>query len=270
MIQLTNRIFRRLTLLTLFAFLFAACKKENVAPDAVVPDAKKISRIEYDNGNYQSIEYDAGGNVSKITNHIESTGGTSYNNVYQFVYSGSFLLERVANDGSKYRYTYNGKDVIRTDLYNAAGNLVAYYMYTYKDGRLATGDGYFRVTGGSISVTPSMRYENEYHPAGNLKKVSFFYPSQTGPLEKVNEVVIDQYDDKRNTWLFFENNPILPLEKPVVNNPLSETYYDDKGKVEQTVTYTYTYDTDGRPLTRKKLTRMAGYPDITENTKFNY
>ncbi len=277
--QTTTKISFPLAIIWLLAIvLITGCTKEYVnTPDSgnnPPPSGnKKLSKIEYDGGSYESIQYNTNGTVSKITNHIEYGTGTPVHTIYNFVYTGTVLNEVRGDDGSKFKYTYNNQQqVVKTEIFAAVGNLVAFYEYTYTNGKLTKTEGYNRMGGGgNTTYTLGLRYENEYLSSGNLKKMIIYYRDPaTGGLEKSNEYIIDSYDTKRNTWVLFENNPYLPMETFIPNNPLTEKHYDMNGMLEESVTNTYTYDTDGNPLTRKTITHYAGLPDIIENTKFYY
>ncbi len=256
--------------------LFTGCTKEYVnTPDSgntpPPPSGnKKLSKIEYDGGSYESIQYNTNGTVSKITNHIDYGSGTPDHTIYSFMYTGTVLSEVRGDDGITFKYTYANQKVVKTEIYAAGGNLVAYYEYSYTNGKLFRTDGHTRL-GGSTTIKLSFRYENEYFNNGNLKKMTIYYrdPS-TGLLEKSSEYVLIDYDAKRNTTALFENNPYLPMETFIPNNPLSEQHYDMNGMLEATVTHVYTYDADGNPLTRKTTTKYTGLPDEIENTRFYY
>lgn len=255
--------------------LLHSCSKDpGVNPDPgtnPVPAGKKLSKIEYDGGSYETIEYNTNGTIARITNHIEYSNGSPVHNIYSFIYTGAVLTEVRADDGSKFKYTYANQQVIKTEVYAATGNLVAYYGYAYQNGKLWRTDGYHRLPGGPISTIPTTRYENEYYATGNLQKmILYFRDPSTGTLDKTDEYVVSQYDSKNNTSALFENNPYLPLDSFIPNNPLSEVHYNANGNIEETVTHTYTYDTDGNPLTKKTVTKIPGVQDAVENTRFYY
>jgi hypothetical protein len=254
-----------------FLFSFTACEKDSPAPDPITgPTIKKLSKIEYDGGSYATIGYNSNGSISKVTNHQQYVGNADHT-IFAFVYTGSVLSEIKGDDASKYIYTYANQQVVKTEVYAAGGNLVGYYAYTYQNGKLWRTDAYFRFPGEPIPANPTLRYENEYYPGGNLKKiVMYFRTTSTNTLDKTGEYVFNQYDDKQNTTVLFENNPFLPMDAIIPNNPLSELHYNKNGALEETVTHTYTYDTNGYPLTRKTTSKMTGAQETVENAKFYY
>lgn len=259
-----------------FVLLFAACSKDltgsdNPGTDPSNGSGNKISKIEYDGGSYEAISYNSNGTVNKITNHIEYSGGTPQTINYSFTYTGSLLTELNGDDGSKFKYSYQNQQVVKTEIYAATGNMVAYYQYTYTNGKLSRTDTYSRLPGGAISTTPTVRYDFVYLPSGNLDKMLlYFRDAGSGILEKTNEYQFSEYDNKYNRTVVFESNPYLPMESFIPNNPLKELHYDANGALEETVTYSYTYDNNGNPLTRKTVTKAIGYPEETENTRFYY
>lgn len=259
-----------------FALLVSSCSKDPVTPDPQNPppgSSKKLSKIAYDDGSYESIAYNSNGSIKTIINHIAFGSSTPIHVVYDFVYSGSQVSEVRGDDGSKFKYTYDANNKLsKTEMFSTGGNLIAWYAYTYDaNGKLWKTEGYTRAPGGGVSTTPTLRYENEYYANGNLKKLTlYFKDANTGALDKTNEFVFSQYDTNPNTTAVFETNPYLPMESFIPNNPLSEIHYDSFGNVEETVAHTYTYDAGGYPLTRKTVTKSTGFPDTIENATFSY
>lgn len=273
---MTKRTMTRQLAALSFILLFAACTKdltESADPgtDPSNNSGNKISKIEYDGGSYEGISYNSNGTVNKITNHLEYGGGNAQTINYSFVYNGSQVTEINGDDGSKFKYSYQNQQVVKTEVFAATGNMIAYYQYTYTNGKLTRTDAFNRLPGGAISTTPTVRYDFEYLGSGNLDKMILYYrDASSGILEKTNEYQFSQYDSKHNRSALFENNPYLPMESFTPNNPLKELHFDANGVLEETVTYTYTYDNDGNPLTRKTVTKATGYPEETENTRFYY
>lgn len=269
-----NTLFRKSLAIAgiVVTILFAACSKDSTpGTDPVPGSGKKLTRIEYDGGNYQNIQYNSNGSIGKITTHFEYSGGNSQTIVYNFIYNGPLLSEIQLDNGSKYKYTYANQQVVKTETFNITGSLVSKFEYSYSNGKLSRIEGFLRMQGGNISTTPSYRFDNSYYSNGNLQKLIQYYADQTtGVLEKTDEIVFDQYDTKRNTTVLFESNPFLPAEILIPNNPLTETHYDANGTVQQTVTHSYTYDNEGNPVTRKTTTKMIGLPEEIDNTKFFY
>lgn len=257
---------RLFSLLVTTAFLFTACVKEGVS---VNPDAKKLTRIEYEGGSYEAVEYNTDGTLKKIVNHEAYVGGADHTE-YNVVYANALISELNGTDGSKFKYTYDGKKVIKTEIFMQGGNLLGYYQYTYADDKVTKVEAFIRTPGTNIPTTPTMRYENEYYANGNLKKITFYSPAQGGNMKKVSEIVCTEYDEKFNTYALFENNPFLPLANFTQNNPLKQTMYDANGGVSESITISYTYDNYGNPLTRKTVTKPTGQAEYTENAGFSY
>jgi YD repeat-containing protein len=256
------------------AMLLSACSKEYTPDPVTTPppaNGKKLSKIQYDDGSYEAIEYHTNGTVKKITNHIAFSNNTSEHVVYTFVYSGSNVSEIQGDDGSVIKYSYNGNQLVKAEVFVNGGTLVAWYAYSYTNGKLIKTEGYTRKPGSGLSTTPTLKYEKEYYSNGNLKKMTLFYQDPaTGTLDKTNVFVLSQYDTNPNTTALFENNPYLPLESLIPNNPLAEEHYDESGNLIETVTHTYTYDASGNPLTRKTVTKSTGLPESVENAMFSY
>lgn len=254
------------------SFLFIACDKEDVnEPGPGTNPDKKISKIEYENGSYQTMAYHADGKLKTIVVHTRYGGNNQSTETFNFVYTGSQLAGIESDFGYKYKYTYNNNLVVKTEIFNSAGEKVVYYDFSYKNGKLWKTDGYMSPPGGTIPDKPYQRYEQEYHPDGNISKVVLYYRSPvTGELEKSNDFIIGEYDNKKNTTILVESNPYLPLENFNPNNPLKELQYDGSGVLQQTETHTYTYDAAGNPLTRKTVTKAIGQAERETITVFHY
>lgn len=265
---------RNVLALITIVVLIAGCTKEFEAElpetDPGTPtNGKKLSKISYEDGSYMSIQYNAAGKPVKITDLHKNSGGDDINQ-YTLTYNGDKLVDMTVNDGTKYKYTYTGVNVTKVEIVSPNNEVIAYYEYSYQDGRLIRTDG-FSSMAGTISTTPNIRFELEYFTNGNIKSMTTWYKGYTsGVLEKSDVYEIETYDNKRNTSLLFENNPYIPLLIRVPNNPLTEKHYDKAGQAYATVTHTYTYDDQGNPLTRKTVIKETGMPDEVTTTQFQY
>jgi hypothetical protein len=253
--------------------LAVGCTKEfdpDIPVDPGTPNnQKKLSKISYDDGSYLAVLYNAAGKPSKITT-VEKTSSGDDTNVYLLAYNGDKLVDMTLTDGTKLKYTYTGANITKVEVVTPNNVVIAYYEYTYKEGRLWRTD-VFSSFAGPISTTPGMRFEVDYYTNGNIKTMSTWYRDYTsGVLEKTDVYEMSSYDDKRNTSLLFENNPYLPSLISIPNNPLTEKHYDKTGQQYATVTHTYTYDADGNPIKRKTVTKETGLPDELSETTFQY
>ncbi len=268
-----NEIRRLLAIITMVV-LIAGCTKEFEADlpetDPGTPgNTKKLSKISYDDGSYMSIQYNAEGKPVKITDLQKNSGGDD-NNIYTLSYNGDKLVEMTVTDGTKYKYTYTGANVTKVEIVSPNNVVIAYYAYTYQDGRLIRTDGFGSISG-IIGTTPNVRFDLAYYSNGNIKSMTTWYQDySSGALEKSDVYEIETYDNKRNTSLLFENNPYIPLLMMVPNNPLTEKHYDKTGQPYATVTHVYTYDDQGNPLTRKTVIKETGVPDEVTTTTFQY
>lgn len=249
---------------------FTSCTKEGA--DQPAATSKKLEKIDYGGGSYESVSYNNSGLVSSVVNHVQYNGSLADHTVFTFTYSDSTLTDVHADDGTSFKYTYNNaKQVSRVDAYDQGGNLSARYNYAYQDGKLMSTDIYMRVPGTAFPANPTGRNEFEYYSSGNIKKLTLYMRNpNTNALVKLNEYVINEYDSHPNTTAVFENNPFLPIKTLVANNPVSETHYTSTGAVEETVAYTYTYDADGYPVSRKTVTKTPGMADLVENAVMSY
>lgn len=263
-------------LATTMTVMMSACTKEGSSNNPGTdpgPNGQKLSKMEYTDGSFHAIEYNTGGSVKKVT-YSTNYGGSTQVNVYTFAYANNLLSELVMEDGSRFKHVYTGQTLSKIEVYEKGGNMVAYYEYTFKDGKLWRTDAFYRIPGtpGGISPKVAMRTELEYYANGNIKKtIQYFRDPLTDALEKTDEYFIQDYDDKHNTTILFENNPFVFLDyMNNFNNPLKMLHYNGTGQLEETTTYTYTYNSQGNPTTRKAVTVAAGQPDDVENVKIYY
>lgn len=269
--QIGNTVLGLLTAMV----LLLSCTKEYEAeipgtdPVPAPINGKKLSKISYDDGSYMSIQYNAEGKPVKIVDlHKNSSGDDTY--VYTLTYNGDKLVDMTLNDGTKYKYTYTGANVTKVEIVSPNQIVIAYYEYTYKDGRLWRTDGYSSFAG-TITTTPNIRFETEYYADGNIKTMTSWYKGYTsGVLEKTDVYEITSYDTKKNTSLLFENNPYIPLLINMPNNPLTEKHFDKDGQQYASITHTYTYDDLGNPIKRKTIEKELGMADIVSETTFQY
>lgn len=269
-LQKTKRI---LTSLLMVVLLITGCTKEFDPGGPIDPgtpnNLKKLSKITYDDGSYLAVQYNTAGQPNKITTLEKNTGGDDIT-VYQLAYNGDKLSQMSASNGTKYKYTYTGSDITKVEIVTPNNAVIAYYEYTYKDGRLWRTD-IFSSHGGQISTTPNIRFEVDYYTNGNIKTMSAWYKDyNTGALEKTDVYEMSSYDNKKNTSLLFENNPYLPTLTAIPNNPLTEKHYDNAGQQYASVTHSYTYDDQGNPIKRKTVTKETGMPDAVSETSFQY
>lgn len=253
--------------------LVAGCTKEFEPDSPIDPgtpnNLKKLSKISYDDGSYLTVQYNAAGLPSKITTLQKNSSGDDIIH-YVLAYNGDKLTEMTGNDGTKYKYTYTGTNITKVEVLTPNNTVMAYYEYSYKEGRLWRTD-LFSSFGGPISTTPGMRFEVEYYADGNIKNMSTWYRDYTsGVLEKTDLYEMSTYDNKRNTSLLFENNPYLPSLVVIPNNPLTEKHFDKTGQQYASVTHTYTYDDLGNPVKRKTVVKETGLPDEVTETVFQY
>ncbi len=275
--KLNNRLQQSLLLLTTaMTILMSACTKEgngnNPGTDPG-PNGQKLSKIEHTDGSFEAIEYNTNGSIKKITNSIKYTGSTQVN-IFTFAYANDRLSELIMEDGSKMKYVYTGQVLSKLEFYEPGGNMITYYELTFKDGKLWRSDAFYRIPGtpGGISSKVRMRTELEYQTNGNIKKTMlYFRDPMTDLLEKTDEYVMQEYDNKRNTTVLFENNPFILLDyMNNFNNPLKVLHYNGAGHLDETTTYAYTYNSQGNPITRKTVTVIPGSPDDVEEVRLFY
>lgn len=258
----TKRSFLQLLSSGLFAaVLFTACDKDDVKPNPGNPiEVGTVSRIEYDD-NSMLVDYNDNGTIASIT---AKTPDGDVISAYDFVYDGG-KIDRVEADGAAFEYTYTGDKITRVDLKLENGTLLQRYDYAYDGNKLKEQ----RISGQEgEEIVPEMKIVADYDANGNIIKSTFF-ELVDDVWEETGKVEVSQYDNKVNIYSEFETFPYLPGVRLSVNNAGKELHYDETGTLEETITHTYTYDANGRPITRKTVSASASGEE-TINTKYFY
>ncbi len=247
----------------LLLLLTVACSKTvdtPVTPPPGTVQPSKISKIEFDD-NLVEASYDANGNLSTV---LHKLADGSLLQGYNFSYSGGKLSE--VGFGGKWKYIYNGPLLTKVETHTAAGVLKYQVEFSYTHNRITEKTEYLV---SSVGPRPYMRSVYAYHSNGNVSRMEI-YQFVNGYWKKSEEIHYPLYDTSPNILKQFENYPYLPADLFPVNNPLKEVYYDDLGTKMGEVINEYTYDSKGRPVTRKATHQFPGFPDVVEVTKMYY
>jgi hypothetical protein len=247
---------------------FAACSKGD---DASGLSAKRLLMIEASNSAGQGLttfDYNTDGTLSEILYSTRIGCNPYYNQKDSFTYKNGRLVERSINL-NKYLFFYNGDTLVKAEI--REGNITRETdLFTYKDGRCTRWDRYNHSLSGIKPATPTGRFDYEYYSTGNLKKTTEYFTPLGGPLVKAIDVLHDEYDNKINPLKMSARFPFLPMTLLSPNNVTKETTLDSNGAVTQIVTYLFTYDTNGNPLTRQTIASAGGTQWISMNEVFKY
>ncbi|KAF2519600.1 hypothetical protein E0W68_04450 [Flavobacterium salilacus subsp. salilacus] len=200
------------------------------------------------------------------TDDIEGTITTLFN------YDGNKLTSMVYDDGLIIEFTYDGDKVVEERiLYN--GELDEKGIYTYSGDNLVLYERYSYDI--NDEVYEYVKKEYEHNSNGTIDISIYQAENETEPLTlqdsglltfengnlisytECNQPQSWTYDDKNSPFkniASFNNIMILPDifdsgDGGGQNNPLNWTVYHSSGTENFHTTYTYTYNSDGYPLT---------------------
>lgn len=258
-----------LSLVICAIFLFTACSKED---DTSGSSPKRLLRVEGSNSASQGVttfDYNADGTLNKILYSIKvGTNPTDYQ-MDSFTYKNGRLVEYRDNMMSKHLYFYNGDTLVKMETWD--GNIARQTdLFTYKDGRCTQWEVYNHSLSGIRPATPTRRNDYEYYSTGNLKKTTEYFTPLGGPMVKSTDLLHDEYDNKINPMKMPARFPYLPMKLLSANNVTKETMLDGNGVVMQLITYLFTYDANGNPLTRQTVVSAGGTQWISMNEVFKY
>ena len=243
-----NTIFRRA--LPAAALLLLASCTDSVTP-AATPPATKLQDLVASNlpSPYYHFEYDSTGRVKTVS---FASGLRNY----EVVYDGSRIAQMNNTTGSQEHLDYVYDDAGHVSLVkyvDSTGQVFALVSFFYVGPRLAKLERDRRVTGGFI-IDKTMTFA--YYPDGNLELLSEHRPPVDSlQAESTHEIRYERYDDKINVDGFslihddfFDHLVLLPDVQFQKHNAARELLTGDGLNTD--VDYTYTYDSQNRPLSK--------------------
>lgn len=254
-----------LSLATLVLVL-ASCRKDKVVQPGPqpVPVVNALSKVEYTNGDYDSIYYNADLQVIKLKSHTNAV--VPFDQYYTFEYDANKKIARV-NDltGERYDYKYvNGE--LTSVVHYVNNTKMDFRMYDYTNGKLTGIEEYYLEGLSGPGYLLSSETELEYYADGNLKKETYYsFHPQTRDKFKHFSRTYSNYDTNNNTVDFMERYTYFSQVRFFKNNPGRMVSKDEVGGFETVYDFSYTYNDFLNPLTRKS--RSAG-GDV--NVKYHY
>ncbi|MFA6979677.1 MAG: hypothetical protein WC209_10170 [Ignavibacteriaceae bacterium] len=227
----------------LLCFLISSCNKSNVvSPDDLSPQ-KQLSKIVQDANNYSTFSY-SNNKLSK------------YENIFDSKLFRSITLN------------YEGNNRPQTENYKSAfGDLLKKYYYD-STSKLDSMDFLLKDTSNNYIPEGHLKYyynslnqlikmeqydveykllfttENNYNGNGNIVE-SKFYDSNG-----LREISTKTYDNKTNPWYNLKEWLNYDISKSKNNLLSSNTTFSNNSQENTVTTYTYTYDSDGYPISR--------------------
>ena len=268
----------RLAVVGLWSAVLAACSDAVLAPPppppppaAVLLKDIEIARLP---SPYYHFEYDSAGRIAVVS---FASGLTHYN----VTYDGGRIAELqnnilVNHDRLLYTYDTAGRVAVVSEV-DDTGAAFKHVVLSYNGDQLIGLERDRRVAGGFIiDKTMSMTYDVD----GNLKDLTEHYPAIAGLQDEATSVEhFEQYDSGINVDGFglihndfFDHLVLLPGVQLQQGNPRRESRTGDG--LNYVVDYTYTYDTQNRPLSKIGALTITNGPDagrqIQTSSVFTY
>lgn len=230
-----------------------ACGSDRIsAPPPPPPNGVLLKDVAYSGlpSPYYHFEYDDAGKLNLAS---FASGAASY----ALHYAGDQIhdIDIGPGLGDRLFYTYDdlGRVVAIRDR-DAAGDNVQLWFFTYNGQQLTSVERDLAIPGGFII---DLTIGFFYSPDGNLLEMSRHYPAIDGlQTEQTLVDVFERYDDKVNVDDFDLLHPgfndklvLLPGVKLQINNPGRIVHVGDDPQY--TIDFTYTYNDQKRPLTRR-------------------
>ncbi len=245
------------------------CRKNSDTPEdpSPVPVVNKLAKLEFSNGDYDSLFYNEDGTVNKIKAHTVTPA--PYDEIFLYTYTGDKKVARISdNNGDYYEYKYQNNQLTSVSHYRR-GQKEDFKLYDYEDNKLTTIEEYYRETPGSIGYLYTSERKFFYFPNGNLKQeVQYSFDAQRN-LNKDLTINYLEYDT--------QVNPIEPLGRflylsqvPMAKNNVRK--YNVKSQATGNLSefsFEYTYNDFSNPLTHTMVYTDNGVLH-TETVKYHY
>lgn len=209
---------------------------------------------------YYHFEYDSAGRVKVVSFASELRS-------YEVMYDGNRLSEMrssVPANGDTLRYSYDDTGRVSTIRYvDSKGVDYTVLSFSYVGQQLVGISRSRRIDGGGFATDKTVSLS--YHADGNLRDLIVHRPSSASQQDPTTTTDhFEQYDDRINVDgfdlihdEFFDNVFLLPGVQLQKGNPARQTHTGDGQNF--TVDYTYRYDGDNRPLSKRgDLTILNG------------
>ncbi|MBD2757172.1 hypothetical protein [Spirosoma validum] len=228
-------------------------KSDKPTPNDEVISVFKKTKVSWSNTDYQEVDYDA--SLTPVRYTRQNLYAQSTNQVrkviHDLIYSDKQLTRVNASNGTYVLYSYEGDQVSRTQEFSPAGKLLTTQTYLYSlDNRLHRIDATQAIGAGAIETSKTFGYDAK----GNVTQViEAIKDGQTGAYRVQWVTRYSDYDASKNVSSLWTLYPLLPTVVLQANNPGAIATYvagpDGAEKLLQRVSYSYSYDEQGRPVT---------------------
>lgn len=258
---------RRFMLFAAIALTAATgCKKENSNPPNPPAGSNRLEKVSLD-GNFARFTYNTDGSLQTAAVRDElATGGEittftiAYNNLRQ-------IREVAASDGRRLVPVYANNELARVDILSPLNELIGYTDYNFLNGRIKSLTLY--LTNGGLS-SPWLKQLYNYDANGNIIKtnlfVNDFINDQLAPAGFINY----EYDGRINPQSPVRDFMLLIWQAVSANNVKKEVHVDQFGTTEETLDYTYTYNSRNLPARATVQKTVPGSPVVSMEMLFSY
>ena len=264
-----------MTLMTGTVLFLGACKKDkdNNNPDPVV--TKKITKVEQDANNYLTFSYNPNGSLKTVV-LATNEEGIPVVQTMNLAYGDNKKISDITIDGAEHHiaYIYENGVLSKTEVRDDKNYILRSGSFYYENGRLMNYGEFqpFPLEDGSEGILYKRVSETKYTYTtdGNIRTITTNLRNPlTDQLEKAGSHTYEGYDGKKNPLAVFPELSLGLFQEVNKSNLLIEKRFDETGKLTETITRTYTYDSNGYPLTSIEKTVENGQT-TTKNFKFTY
>jgi len=243
-----------------FTLLLISCKKDYPgdhhtpppAPDPVRKVLLKDITIPHLPSPYYHFEY----NSDSLP--VKASFGSGYTN-YDILYSGNIISEMrnniiVNHDTLRYIYDNSGK-IALIKFINQSNVVYRHAFFTYSGNQVTEIEWDHKEGNAGFLIDRTMKFT--YYADGNVKVITEHRPAVSGSPEYNSTLELSQYDDKVNVDDFslihdgiHDHLFLLQDFRLQRNNHRKEVFSAGPGNTAYIVDYTYTYKSDGTPLSK--------------------
>lgn len=264
--QLKNLIRKAAFVLAAGALFFmSSCKKGGNEPAPQAPAAVKKIATEDES---MAFEYNADGTVRKATiKSNEATNGDVINYTVSYN-SAKQITEITADNDEKIIPVYENGKLVRSYLKTNLGEELGFTEYEDFNATNKAASFYTEI-GGVIYPLTMLLFK--YDAAGNIEKTSFYLQNPLAPNALVfTGSITYSYDTKINPLAKAADFLKLLWIAVPKNNVLREIHKDKDGILEETVEYTYQYNSNAAPGSGTVKRSPAGGAANTKSIQFTY
>lgn len=271
------RLLSRKLFVTLLAgiVLFSSCKKDKDEnkPGGNIPE-RKIAKLYQDPQNFIEFFYNAEGKLSKIK-LAEEESTTGVQTLEVFYGDNKRIAHIFTQDGLRINYKYENDRLIATEMKDPSGFIITSGSYFYENGNLTNYGSFlpFPLDDGQQGISYKRVRESKYtyNPDKSIRAITTSMRNPiTNRMEPAGRRTYDKYDGKINPLKNLADFSYGFFQELNPSNILKEVAYDDEDEIEETIERTFTYDSNGYPLTCVEKTTAAGSAPVTKTLTFTY